>query len=123
MLGSGVGITPLLAMLEEQIITNPERPVYWIQSAYDEERLAFKEHEDELLARIPNAKKIVVLSSSQPRIDGEFLAKENPAGSDAYLCGSLDFMTSMIGHFDVLEHQNDLIQYEPFGPKMSTTKV
>lgn len=123
LLGSGVGVTPLLAMLEEQVIANPDRPVYWIQSAYDEERLAFKEHVDELLAKVSKGKKVVVLTSSQPRIDGEFLAKEVPAGSDVYLCGSLDFMTSMISHFDVLEHQNDRIHYEPFGPKMSTVKV
>lgn len=123
LLGSGVGVTPLLAMLEEQVAANPERPIYWIQSAYDEDRLAFRKQVDELLAKVSKAKKVVVLTTHQPQIDGQFLKEVVPAGSDVYFCGSVDFMTSMISHFEALEHDNDCIHYEPFGPKMSTVKV
>lgn len=85
--------------------------------------MAFKNHVDNLLKQAKDAKKVVVLTDSQPRIDDKFLKENVPAHADVYICGSLNFMQSMIDHFQVLEHKNDMIHYEPFGPKMSTVKV
>ncbi|QLG71671.1 hypothetical protein HG535_0C00180 [Zygotorulaspora mrakii] len=123
LLAAGVGATPLLAMLEEQVTVNSKRPIIWIQSSFDESSLAFKKHVDEALQKASNSKKIVVYTESQSRIDDKFLKENVPAGADVYICGSFNFMQSMIDHFAVLKHQQDAIHYEPFGPKMATVKV
>ncbi|CCD24571.1 flavohemoglobin NDAI_0D02570 [Naumovozyma dairenensis CBS 421] len=123
LLSAGVGVTPILSMLEKQISVNPERPIYWIQSAYDDGHLAFKKQVNALLEKAPNHKKSVVLTNTSKPIDAEFLKANVPAHADVYLCGSLGFMQTMIDHFGILEHKADMIHYEPFGPKMSTIKV
>ncbi|KZV11466.1 YHB1 [Saccharomyces cerevisiae] len=123
LLSSGVGVTPLLAMLEEQVKCNPNRPIYWIQSSYDEKTQAFKKHVDELLAECANVDKIIVHTNTEPLIDAAFLKEKSPAHADVYTCGSLAFMQAMIGHLKELEHRDDMIHYEPFGPKMSTVQV
>lgn len=123
LLSAGVGVTPVLAMFEEQLRKNPKRPVYWIQSSYDESTQAFKPHVDELLKKADNANKIIVHTNSQPRIDDKFLRERVPGHADIYLCGSLEFMQSMVNHFSTLNHKSDTIHYEPFGPKMATVKV
>lgn len=123
LMASGVGVTPLLAMLETQIKANTMRPIYWVQSSYDEAGQAFKPHVDELLKKSYDARKLIVHTKNQPRIDAQFLQTEVPAHADVYICGSLSFMESMIAHFKILDHKNDMIHYEPFGPKMATIKV
>lgn len=123
LLASGVGVTPVLAMLECQIKNNPKRPVIWIQSSRDESKLAFKTQVDDLLQKCSESKKIVVFTTYQPRIDTEFLRENVPGHADLYICGSLGFMQSMIKHFEDLQHQDDTIHYEPFGPKMATINV
>lgn len=123
LLSAGVGVTPVLAMFEEQLLKNPNRPIYWIQSAYDEPRQAFKGHVDELLKMGKDVKKVIVHTATQPRIDDKFLQERVPGHADVYICGSLDFMQAMIGHFATLNHKSDTVHYEPFGPKMATVKV
>lgn len=123
LLSAGVGVTPVLAMLEAQLLKNPERPIYWIQSSYDEERQAFKPHVEELLKKAKKAEKIIVHTSNSSRIDDQFLKERVPGHADVYICGSLEFMQSMVDHFSTLNHKSDFIHYEPFGPKMATVKV
>lgn len=123
LVASGVGVTPLLAMLETQIKANRIRPIYWVQSSYDEARQAFKPQVEELLKKCYDVKKHIVHTKIQPRIDAQFLQAELPAHADVYICGSLSFMKSMIDHFKILDHKHDMIHYEPFGPKMATVKV
>lgn len=123
LLSSGVGVTPLLAMLEDQVAQNPKRPVYWIQSSRAEADQAFKTHVDELLAKLDNAKKEIVHTNVSDRINAKYLEEKVPAHADVYICGSLEFMKAMIAHLKQLEHNDDMIHYEPFGPKMSTISV
>ncbi|CCE61587.1 hypothetical protein TPHA_0A05120 [Tetrapisispora phaffii CBS 4417] len=123
LLAAGVGVTPLLSMLETQVNENPSRPVYWIQSSRDETKQAFKNHVDELLTKTNTAEKLIVHTKDQARIDAEYLKKNVPKNSDVYICGSVDFMKSMIGYLKNIEHDEAFIHYEPFGPKMSTIQV
>lgn len=123
LLSAGVGVTPILAMLEKQVTENPNRPIYWIQSSYNEGTQSFKKHVDELLDKATTTKKTILYTDTQPAIDAEFLQEQIPANADVYLCGSLGFMQAMIEHLKILEHKDDFIHYEPFGPKMSTVKV
>lgn len=123
LLSSGVGVTPIVSMLEDQVKQNPNRPIVWIQTANNESTLAFKDQVPKLLQKAKDAKSVIVYTDNQPRIDDKFLKEHVPSHADVYICGSLGFMQAMIDHFGVLEHNNDLIHYEPFGPKMSTVKV
>lgn len=123
LLSAGVGVTPILAMLEQQIKSNPKRPIYWIQSSRDVKDQAFKKHVDELLSKCENVQKEIVHTNKTERINADFLESKVPAHSDVYICGSLEFMKGMISHLKSLEHQDDMIHYEPFGPKMSTIAV
>lgn len=123
LLSAGVGVTPLLAMFEAQLLKNPERPIYWIQSSYDSARQAFKAHVEELLKKGKNTHKIIVHTANSPRIDDQFLDSRVPGNGDVYICGSLQFMQAMVGHLNTLKHKNDSVHYEPFGPKMATIKA
>ena len=123
LLSSGVGVTPLLSMLECQISTNPERPIVWIQSSRSETKEAFTRHVADLLAKAQNVKRHFVHTNVSKRIDSDFLKANVPNHADVYICGSLEFMNSMIDNLKLLEHKDDLIHYEPFGPKMATVEV
>lgn len=123
LLASGVGVTPLLSMLEYQVTNNPERPIIWIQSSKSQETEAFTKHVAELLAQCKNVKRHFIHTNVHERINADFLKTNVPSHSDVYICGSLPFMQSMIDNLKVLEHMNDTIHYEPFGPKMTTVDV
>lgn len=123
LLSSGVGATPLLAMLENQVHANPKRPVIWIQSSYDTSKQAFSERVNELLNLCSSIKKYTIYTKDMPRIDANYLQDALPAHADVYICGSVEFMSGMLEILKKLEHKEDTIHYEPFGPKMATLKV
>lgn len=123
LLSAGVGVTPILAMLETQVNANPNRPIYWIQSSYDESEQAFKKQVPALLKKAKDVHTFYIYTNKEKPIDADFLKKNIPENSDVYFCGSLGFMKAMIGHFTILDHKKDRIHYEPFGPKMSTVNV
>lgn len=119
LVSAGVGATPLVAMLEFQLEHNPKRPVLWIQSSLNEESQAFKDHVNIILGKFDNAKAELVYTSTMPRIDGAYLEKHIASPSDVYICGSIEFMSSLMDALKQLGHEDKMIHYEPFGPKMS----
>lgn len=122
-LSSGVGVTPLVAMLEDQLASNPNKPIVWIQSAYSEEQEAFKDRIQELLSQFAHVDKHIVHTNVAPRIDDKFLEKANVSNGDIYMCGSLGFMESMLQSLGKLNIDQSKIHYELFGPKMATVEV
>lgn len=123
LLASGVGATPLLCMLESQLLQNPKRPIVWIQSSFSESQQAFHNILGSLLDKGENVTKHIVYTNTMEQINGDFLSKNVPAHSDVYICGSINFMQGMTDFLSILEHKDDMIHYEPFGPKMSTVSV
>lgn len=121
LLSSGVGATPLMAMLERQIKENPKRPIIWIQSSHEESQQAFRNKLENVTQKCQNFQKLAVFTSVQPRIGLPFLQKHVPSDADIYVCGSMSFMTAMLEHLESLHHKN--VHYELFGPKMVTVKV
>lgn len=121
LISSGVGATPLMAMLEKQIKENSKRPIIWIQSSREERAQAFRNRLETIPAECENFQKLVVCTSSQPRIGLPFLQKHVPSDSDIYLCGSLSFMTTILDHLESLQHKN--VHYELFGPKIDRKSV
>ncbi|SCU79021.1 LAFA_0B00232g1_1 [Lachancea sp. 'fantastica'] len=119
-LSAGVGATPLVSMLEEQVEVNPERPIFWIQSAYNRERQPFASRVEKVLEKCSNATIESVHTQTMPRIDSKYLLEKLPKHSDIYVCGSFEFMSTIIDTLKALDHSDDRVHYEPFGPKMAT---
>lgn len=118
LISAGVGITPILSMLEQQVTTNPKRPIIWVYACQNDAHHAFKDSVDRFLASADNVQKDIFYFEDGQLLDERYLAGlPNPA--DIYVCGSMPFMESMIDGLVSLEHGADSVHYEPFGPKMS----
>lgn len=118
LMSAGVGVTPILAMLETQVTANPKRPITWVYACQNEQHHAFNEQVDKLLAIAENVEKHIFYFEDGQILDEAWLANlAKPA--DIYVCGSMMFMDSMIDGLMTLDHGVDNVHYEPFGPKMS----
>ncbi|WP_230661512.1 globin domain-containing protein [Psychrobacter sp. I-STPA10] len=118
LISAGVGITPVLAMLETQIHSNPNRPIIWAYACQNNAHHAFADEVEQLLAQADNVEKHIFYSEDGQRLDDTWLASL-PKPADVYVCGSMPFMESIIDGLHALEHGKDSVHYEPFGPKMS----
>lgn len=118
LLSAGVGMTPMVAMLEQQVQHNPARPIVWVYACANAAHQPFQAQVDALFQEAKAVEKHIFYSEAKQRIDEAFLLTL-PKPADIYICGSMKFMESMIEHLVVLEHRQDHVHYEPFGPKMS----
>lgn len=118
LMSAGVGVTPILAMLEKQVTANPKRPITWVYACQNEQHHAFNEQVDKLLEKAENVEKHIFYFNEGQILDEAWLANL-PKPADIYVCGSMMFMDSMIDGLMALDHGVDSVHYEPFGPKMS----
>ena len=118
LVSAGVGVTPLLSMLEAQVTANPKRPIVWVYACQNKEHHAFDSKVNELLAAADNVEKHIFYFESGQILDEAWLANL-PKPADIYVCGSMMFMESIIDGLMALDHGVDSVHYEPFGPKMS----
>lgn len=123
LLSGGIGVTPLLAMLESQVNTDPTRPIFWIHSCYNEQAHAFKAEAETLMKKADNGTTHIVYTQNAPRIDRQFIQQHLPQGASVYLCGSVQFMEAMLSELKASGWQEQEIRFEPFGPKMSIIEV
>ncbi len=105
LLSAGVGATPVLAMLHALATVHDPRPVWWIHGARDDAEHAFADEVDVLVARLPQARRLVAYSRPRPDapagagfdITGRlslaaFDRAGVPADADFYLCGPAGFL-------------------------------
>ncbi|WP_201534862.1 globin domain-containing protein [Psychrobacter immobilis] len=118
LMSAGVGVTPLLSMLEAQVSANPKRPIIWVYACQNKAHHAFTAEVERLLAMAEIVETHIFYFESGQLLDEAWLTKL-PKPADIYVCGSMPFMESMIDGLTVLEHGVDSVHYEPFGPKMS----
>ncbi|WP_296242858.1 MULTISPECIES: globin domain-containing protein [unclassified Psychrobacter] len=118
LVSAGVGVTPILSMLEAQVTANPKRPIVWVYACQNKEHHAFDSKVNELLAAAENVEKHIFYFESGQILDEAWLANL-PKPADIYVCGSMMFMESIIDGLVTLDHGVDSVHYEPFGPKMS----
>lgn len=118
LVSAGVGVTPILSMLEAQVSANPKRPIVWVYACQNKEHHAFDSKVNELLAAAENVEKHIFYFESGQILDEAWLANL-PKPADIYVCGSMMFMESIIDGLVALDHGVDSVHYEPFGPKMS----
>lgn len=118
LVSAGVGVTPILSMLEAQVTANPKRPIVWVYACQNKEHHAFDSKVNELLAAADNVEKHIFYFEAGQILDEAWLANL-PKPADIYVCGSMMFMESIIDGLMDLDHGVDSVHYEPFGPKMS----
>ena len=118
LVSAGVGVTPILSMLEAQVAANALRPIVWVYACQNKEHHAFDSKVNELLAAAENVEKHIFYFDSGQILDEAWLANL-PKPADIYVCGSMMFMESIIDGLMTLDHGVDSVHYEPFGPKMS----
>lgn len=118
LISAGVGITPILAMLEAQVSANPKRPIIWAYACQNQDHHAFAAQASTLLATAAQVQEHIFYFESGQLLDEAWLATL-PRPADIYVCGSMPFMESMIDGLTTLKHDADHVHYEPFGPKMS----
>lgn len=142
LVSGGVGITPMIAMLEALVNTHgctsgkkTEQPIVFIHAARNGDEHAFKSHP--ILGAAADLGVQVFYAYSEPtpqdiidqhfskrgRLDRDTLANLLPSpDSDVFLCGPLGFMEAMRAHYADLGVPDSQIQQEVFGaPKSEQT--
>ena len=96
LVSAGIGITPVLAMLNALAAERSEREIYWLHLTRDAQSLAFGGEVGELLESLPRARRHVYYTAETGRPDGSAIAALGlPRDAIAYLCGPQLFMADM----------------------------
>lgn len=129
LVAAGVGITPLLSMIETSLASSKEREVLLVYGVRNTQDHLFKQRIKDLSERYKNFNAVhcysAPLSTDQPgsdyqfkgRVDIELLKKMLPSNNfHFYLCGPGPFMESMYQGLRGWNVGEEQIHYEAFGP-------
>lgn len=130
LLSAGVGITPLLAMLESVMAAQPERKVIFIHGSLQGKTHAFSDHVRNMAAKNPNLTAHVRYSEpseedraagrfdSSGLIDAELIESLVPSRDcDYYFCGPKPFMVSIYRQLLAWGIPAQQVHFEFFGPR------
>lgn len=112
LISAGVGITPMISILNSAISVGSERPISWIHGAHSADMQAFREHVQNICGKNPNVRSTIfrsaVSDSDALGIDYHFegrvdLGKADPSQdlfldnqtAEYYICGPSEFMSSI----------------------------
>ncbi|TXC89807.1 NO-inducible flavohemoprotein [Metabacillus litoralis] len=130
LISGGVGITPMISMLNDIAEKQPKRPVTFIHAAKSADVHAFKQEIEVKLNKLFNGRKYYYYDQGvnvdlednifEGRVDltkfkNELIHKEN----SFYICGPAPFMKSMIDQLESLGVREEAIRYEFFGPSIN----
>ena len=129
LLSGGVGLTPMVAMLEALVEDGAEVPVQYIHGTHDRKTHAMRDHVLEVAAR---GKDVSVTNFHQTPLDGEtagrdydmagiitddWLVSNTPVGkADYYICGPRPFLRHAVTALAQAGVPSSRIHYEFFGP-------
>jgi nitric oxide dioxygenase len=129
LLSGGVGLTPLMAMLEALVANDTDVPVHYVHGTHDRSTHAMRQHVRDLAADAANLKVSVFhqnpLEDETPGHDydhsgiitEEWLTSETPVGqADYYICGPRPFLRASVTALSMSGVPADRIHYEFFGP-------
>ncbi|MCA1055955.1 NO-inducible flavohemoprotein [Rossellomorea aquimaris] len=131
LISGGVGITPMMSMLETISITTPNRPTAFIHASKNETVQAFRDRVDELMGELQNGESCYILENPDNEttcnfsgyINREILSNYVDGGTECYVCGPVPFMKAVVTMLKELGHQEEKIKYEFFGPAMDLSTV
>ena len=127
LVSAGIGITPVMAMLQDILAKNPQRPVTFLHVARSTENFALMNEVRQCMPKLTNGKCGVYLTQAKEgdgkctcfkfgRPDAAAVAALAPtADADVYICGPVDFMKSMSLAFAAAGVPAEQIHTEAFG--------
>ncbi|GHE63243.1 flavohemoprotein [Camelimonas fluminis] len=129
LLSGGVGLTPMVAMLESLAAEGARRQVLFAHGAFDSSAQAMAAHVRELAARLPDGKAVFFHEAPSPAstpggdfdeegvISGDWLKRQTPvAEADYYICGPRPMLRDIIAALVAAGVPAGRIHYEFFGP-------
>ncbi|WP_281613374.1 NO-inducible flavohemoprotein [Flammeovirga sp. SubArs3] len=133
LLSGGVGVTPMLSMLEHLVATHSTRKINWIHAAKSSKSHAFKSEVNELTRTHSNISSTYIYSDNLPEdkmerkglVDAALIAElvENYSEAEYYFCGPKPFMKAVLNALTVLGVKEGQINFEFFGPSEELTTV
>ena len=127
LISAGIGVTPVLSMLQQLAASRSQRDVCWLYGARGPREHPFAAEAHGLLASLPRASEHVFYSAATPaerhaasaapgRLTKEALAALGiPPGATAYICGPAAFMADMRDALTVIGLDPAAIRTELFG--------
>ncbi|HFE5580511.1 TPA: globin domain-containing protein [Staphylococcus aureus] len=116
-LGSGIGVTPLVAMYEAASAKGLDTQM--VQVAENEQHLPFKDNFNSIASHYDNAKLYTHLKDKRGYIGTEELQAFLANKPEIYICGGTKFLQSMIEALKSLNYDMDRVHYETFIPRLS----
>lgn len=129
LIGGGIGITPLMSMINTAVVRYPDREVTLVHAAPNGNNHPFKEHLNGLSNSHRNVRYYAAYSSPTEKdrssgdfqhegiVDSEWLRSILPSGQAVYyFCGSIPFMKSVNKALRELGIPKNHIHYESFSP-------
>lgn len=129
LISGGIGITPLLSMLNTVTAEQPHRQATFIHATSSSQTHVFKEHIRNLADNHQNVKSYICYTTPTEKdkearhydkegyIDLDFLTSIlSTKEADFYLCGSIPFMEAIIRYLNELKISKEHIHYEAFSP-------
>jgi nitric oxide dioxygenase len=122
-ISGGVGITPMMSMFESVADSSPERKTTFLHGARNRSQHAFDEDIRKYAEGMQDVTYKTVYSDEPDGFITRALLEEtvDPTG-EAYVCGPVPFMVSMIRELRNIGMPEDHIHYEFFGPAMDMPK-
>jgi nitric oxide dioxygenase len=129
LLSGGVGLTPILSMLDTLVAQGGQRDIWYVHAALSGRHHAMKQHLKEVVANHPGVRSIVFYEFPTPedvqgrdydepgRITMAWLKQTVPlAEAEFYFCGPKGFMRMLAIGLRALDVPGERIHFEFFGP-------
>ncbi|MFS8054105.1 NO-inducible flavohemoprotein [Rhizobium sp. BR 317] len=129
LLSGGVGLTPMVAMLEALVAEGHDVPVHYVHGTHDRETHAMRDHVRALAAgakavRVTDFHQTPLADETADRdydvagiITDDWLVSNTPVGeADYYICGPRLFLRSAVSALSLVGVPSNRIHYEFFGP-------
>ncbi|WP_339230784.1 NO-inducible flavohemoprotein [Oceanobacillus sp. FSL K6-2867] len=131
LISGGVGLTPMMSMLETAIQEQPEREIIYIHAARSGNFHAMKDRVNEITNQNNHVKGFTIYASPNEgdefdkagHIDFEYLSTVLPTNDAAfYFCGPKGFMSAVYQQLKEYQVADTDIHFEIFGPSDDITK-
>ncbi|NEU05992.1 MULTISPECIES: FAD-binding oxidoreductase [Clostridium] len=127
LISGGIGITPLISMLYEEVEKRKE--IFFVQAIQNSDVETFKDEMKEIMKNRDNVRNIVFYSNPKDddslgkdydfkgRVDYSWIKNNLPLNGDFYFCGPPPFMKGIYKALKELGVKEEYINFEFFGPK------
>lgn len=123
LISGGVGITPMMSMLDLIAKVSPTRPVAFLHGARNKSLHAFDKNVRHLMSTMEDTTYLALYSDENQILTKEILAENVLLNSDVYVCGPVPFMKAIIQSLYELGFAEDHVHFEFFGPAVSLNLV